>query len=168
MKTKLREMRPEDIPVLEEKLREQNERDKTSYGLPVVFDAHGQRMPNIVLALAAVSLETGEVVQGHIYERTVEHTCYGIDAEATVCSMHEQDAVFWMLRQRGYEDFHILVPPERVSDMEHGLQRILGMIKSRNIDFYRRLDAEENAALQRFYAKRRERESKEQPMEVEA
>jgi len=154
MKTKLREMRPEDIPVLEEKLREQNERDKTSYGLPVVFDARGQRMPNIVLALAAVSLETGEVVQGHIYERTVEHTCYGIDAEATVCSMHEQDAVFWMLRQRGYEDFHILVPPERVSDMEHGLQRILGMSATGMAHFYRRLNHEENEQVREFYKSR--------------
>ena len=156
MKTKLREMVPSDVPKVLELLRQQNERDGTNYPMALVFDSNGRRLPNIPLALVAVDIETGEVRQGHVWERTVEQTCYGIDAEATVCSMHEQDAVFYLLRQRGYSDLHILVPSQSVKEMKHGLERIYGMISTGFQHFYRRLDPAENAALRKI--KRRKKQ----------
>jgi hypothetical protein len=154
MKTRLREMVPADVPILKKKLYEQNGRDGTSYGFPQVFDANGKRMPDIVLALTAEGIETGEVVQGHVYERTIEHSCYGVDPEATLCSMREQDAVFYLLRQRGFKDFHIFVPPGVVGQLESGLDRILGMSKTGMCDFYRRLDADENEIVRQWYRTR--------------
>ena len=156
MKTHLRQMTPTDVPAVLEKLREQNERDNTSYGMPDVFDAEGKRLPNIPLALVAVT-EDGEVVQGHVYERTLEQLTFGINPEATVCSMHEQEAVSFVLREKGYADLNIFVPVQRVPQMEHGLQRILGMTKMDEImaHFYRRLDPAENAELREFYQSQR-------------
>lgn len=156
MKTRLREMTPADVPAVQRRLEEQNARDGTSYSVPQIFDETGQRLRNIPLALVAVSVETGEVIQGHVWEQTVEQTCYGVDPEATVCSMHEQDAVLYMLRQRGFRDLHILVPPERVRDMQHGLEKIYGMSDTGMRHFYRMLDPEENKAVQEFYEAQKE------------
>lgn len=144
-------MTPADLPVVRERLREQNERDGTSYSMPVVFDSQGKRLPSIPLALVAVDVETGEVIQGHVWERTLEHMCFGIDSEATVCSMHEQDSVFYLLRQRGYRDVHILVPKERAPEMAHGLTNILGMTNTGLMHFYRLLDRDENEALRKWH-----------------
>ena len=130
MRTTLREMTPEDVPAVLERLKEQNERDGTSYPMLRVFDQDGRRERNIPLALVAVDVETGEVVQGHVWEVTLEQMSFGISSEATVCSMHEQDAVFWMLREKGFRDQHILVPAERAGQMAHGLDKILRDRKS--------------------------------------
>lgn len=147
-------MLPADVPAVQEKLREQNERDGTSYAMPVVFDADGKRLASIPLALVAVDEETGEVVQGHVWERTVEQMTFGISREATVCSMHEQEAVLYLLRERGYRDMHIFVPPGRVKQMQHGLEKIYGMSATGMVPFYRLLDPAENAALRQFYEER--------------
>jgi hypothetical protein len=147
-------MTPADVPAVEEKLREQNARDSTSYSLPSVFDETGRRLPNIALALVAVDEETGEVAQGHIWEQTVEQMTFGIDPKATVCSMHEQEAVLYMLRNRGFRDMHILVPAERVEQMQHGLEKIYGMSATGLTHFYRMLDPHENEALKKFYEER--------------
>lgn len=155
MKTTLRQMTPEDIPAVEERLREQNERDGTSYSVPVIFDEVGKRLPSIPLALVAVD-EQGEVRQGHIWERTVEQMCFGIDAEATVCSMHESDYVLFLLRERGFHDLHILVPPKRVKQMQHGLEHIYGMSDTGLKHFYRLLDPAENLKLREFYENQKE------------
>jgi hypothetical protein len=155
MKTRLREMTPADVPAVHERCREQNERDGTSYSVPVIFDEVGKRLPSIALALVAVG-ENGEVVQGHVFERTVEQMCFGIDAEATVCSMREQAAVLYILRDRGFRDLHILVPPERVAQMQHGLESIYGMSATGMTHFYRMLDPEENLELRKFYEEREE------------
>ena len=153
MRTRLREMTPADVPAVEEKLREQNERDGTSYSLPQVFDERGARLPNIPLALVAVDLETDAVVQGHLWEITLEQTCYGVNPAATVSSMHEQDAVLYLLRQRGFRDQHMFIPAQRVKQMQHGLEKIYGMSATGMTHFYRMLDPQENAALQEFYEK---------------
>ena len=156
MRTKLREMTPADVPAVIERLQEQNERDGTSYSMPQVFDTTGGRLPNIPLALVAVDVDSGDVVQGHVWEKTVEHTAYGTSARATVCSMQEQDAVAFLLRERGYRDEHIFVPQVRVKEMQHGLERIYGMSATGFAHFYRLLDPEENEALQRFYEDQKE------------
>jgi hypothetical protein len=147
-------MTPADVPAVLEKLREQNERDGTSYAMPLVFDQDGKRLARIELALVAVDEETGQVEQGHVWERTVEQTTYGISKEATVCSMHEQDAVLYLLRERGYTDMHIFVPQERVKQMQHGLEKIYGMSATGLTHFYRMLDPSENEALRQFYQER--------------
>lgn len=154
MRTKLREMRPADVPKVLELAREQNERDGTSYPVPTIFDAYGRRLKNVPLALVAAAEETGEVRQGHIWEDTVEHMVFGTDREATVCSMHEQESVSYLLRQRGFRDWHILVPPERVKQMGHGLQAILGMSDTGLRHFYRLLDPIENESVREFYRNR--------------
>jgi len=151
MKTRLRQMTPADVPAVQRRLEEQNKRDGTSYSVPQIFNETGQRLRNIPLALVAVSIETGEVIQGHVWEITIEQTCYGIDSEATVCSMHEKDAVLYMLRQRGFRDLHIFIPPERVRDMQHGLETIYDMSDTGMRHFYRMLDPEENKQVQDFY-----------------
>ncbi len=156
MRTRLREMIPADLPAIEKLLKVQNERDGTSYGLPQVFDAKGNRVSRVPLALVAVGVENGEVRQAHIYEQTVEQLTIGTDREATVCSMHEQEAVFWLLRQRGYQDLHIFVPKERAPQMQHGLESIMGMNCTEEIvtHFYRMLDPAENGELREWYKQR--------------
>jgi hypothetical protein len=157
MRTKLREMIPADVPAVLDLLREQNDRDGTSYGVAQVFDARGNRMPNIPLALVAEDVDTGQVVQAHVWERTLEHTVFGTSAEASVCSMHEQAAVWYLLRQKGYRDEHILVPVERVSSLAHGIDSILGMKSTEGLleHFYRMLDPVENDELRKWYEARR-------------
>jgi len=142
-----------DVPAVEALLREQNERDQTSYGLPLVFDQEGKRVPNVALALVAVDSETGQVVQGYVFERTIEMMCFGTDPQVSVETMHEQDGIFYLLRSRGYRDLHIAVPKNRAQDVEHGLDRILGMIDTSEFTkhFYRLLDPEENRKLREWY-----------------
>lgn len=162
MKTRLREMVPADIPILEERLKEQNERDGTSYFLPMVFDGEGTRLRRIPLALTAIDTETGEVIQGHIWEMTLEHMAFGVSPGATISSMAEQDAVWYLLRQRGFRDEHMLVPVNVAPRMEKTLQRTLGMIDTGEMlkHFYRLLDPAENAGLERWY---QEQEEKSEP-----
>jgi len=154
MRTRLREMRPEDVPVIQELLKEQNERDATSYQMPPVFDENGVRLPSIPLALVAVDIQDGKVIQGHVWERTVELMSFGINAEATVCSMHEQEAIHFVLRERGYRDEHILVPANREADMRHGLEKIYRMTATGMTHFYRLLDPAENEELRAWYENR--------------
>lgn len=144
-------MRPADVPAVLERLREQNERDGTSYRMPQVFDERGVRLAGIPLALVAVDTETGEVVQGHIYETTLEQMSFGTDARATVCSIREQEAVFFLLRERGFSDIHILVPEQRAHNMQHGLEKTLKMSATGMRHFYRRLDSMENEELRNWY-----------------
>ncbi len=156
MRTRLREMLPSDVPVVEERLREQNERDGTSYGLPKIFDEHGIRLPNIPLALVAVDTETNEVIQAHLWEQTVEQTSYGISSRATLCSMEEFDAIVFLLRARGYRDMHTLVPAEVAPKLEHGFDKHCHMSATGLTHFYRLLDPEENEEVRQFYQKRRD------------
>ena len=149
-------MTPADVPAVLARLKEQNERDGTSYGMPAVFDESGKRRASIPLALVAVDVETNEVVQGHVWERTVEQMTFGISAEATVCSIHEHPEVFHLLRERGYTDLHIFVPTQRAPQMEHGLNSILGMTDTGETlrHFYRLLDPAENEQLRQWYKER--------------
>ena len=152
-------MAPADVPALLEKLREQNERDGTSYALPPVFDAAGRRLGMVPLALVAVDVMTGEVVQGHVWETTVEHLAIGIEPGATVSSIREQEAVWYLLRQRGFKDEHMLIPHTSAPLMENGLAKMLGMIDTGKVlkHFYRMLDPVENAELQDWYRKQEEK-----------
>lgn len=151
-------MVPADVPILLDKLREQNERDGTSYSLPAVFDDAGRRLARIPLALVAADLETDIAVQGHIWETTVEHLAVGVEPGATVSSIREQEAVWYLLRQRGFRDEHMLIPHTSAPLMENGLAKMLGMIDTGKVlkHFYRLLDPAENAELQDWYRKQEE------------
>jgi len=146
-------MTPADVPAVLERLREQNERDSTSYQCPMVFDSMGARLPSIPLALVVID-EDDRVLQGIVFEKTVEMMSFGINARASIAAMHEQEAIFYLLKERGYKDLHILVPNERVSQMEHGLDRILGMNRTTEVltHFYRLIDQSENEDLRKWYA----------------
>jgi hypothetical protein len=150
-------MIPADVPAVLDLLREQNDRDGTSYGVAQVFDARGNRMPNIPLALVAEDIDTGQVVQAHVWERTLEHTVFGISAEATVCAMREQAAMWYLLRQKGYRDEHILVPVQCVPLMAHSLGVVARMNSTEGLleHFYRLLDPVENDELRKWYEARR-------------
>lgn len=150
MKTTLREMKPQDVPAVLARLREQNERDGTSYPMPRVFDANGVRLAGIPLALVAVD-EAGAVVQGCVTQRTCEMMIFGTNPDATKSSLEEQQAVFYILRQRGYEDVHVLVPEQIAARLCVKLGEDLGMgmmgTGEQLRHYYRRLDPAENDAL---------------------
>ena len=151
MKTKLRHMEPADVPAALDLLKAQNDRDGTSYGLPQVFDERGVRLKRIPLALVAVDVKTGAVRQAHVWETTLEHTAYGVAATATAACAREQAAVWHLLRQRGFEDEHTLVPAERAPQLAGWLGKVLGMVATGHMHFYRRLDPAENQRLRKFY-----------------
>jgi len=141
----IREARPQDVPAIEEHCRKQNERDKTSYGVPQIFDGYGRLMPNIALALVVCDGE--EVKQGVIYERTVEQLLYGCDPHATAQLHKEIEGVFYLLRRKGYTGAHCLVPKMVVIPVEKPLQKV-GFQRDdfRLAHFYKALDIQEEAA----------------------
>ena len=151
MKTRLRHMTPEDVPAALDLLKEQNERDGTSYPLPQVFDERGVRLKRIPLALVAVDVKTGEVRQAHIWETTLEHMAFGVAATVTAASAREQAEVWHLLRQRGFDDEHLLVPARIAPRLESWLDKVLGMVATGHRHFYRRLDPAENQTLREFY-----------------
>jgi hypothetical protein len=157
---RLREMTPADVPAVLERLREQNERDGTSYGMPQVFDERGLRLARIPLALVAVNVETGEVVQGHVWEQTVEQLTFGTSPFATAGSIVDQEAVWFLLRERGFRDLHILVPLASAPKMEQKLDEQLGLLDTGKSmkHFYRLLDPVENAELRNWYKQQEERD----------
>jgi hypothetical protein len=152
MKMHLREMRPADLPAVIERIREQNERDGTSYTMQPVFDREGRRLSNIPLALVVVDAQD-KVLQAHVWERTVEQMSFGVDPKASACAMREQAAIAWLLREKGYRDQHIFVVKKHVGKMEHELDSIAEMKCTDGVlaHFYRLLDPAENAELREWY-----------------
>lgn len=144
-------MTPADVPLVQRLLVEQNERDGTSYGLPVLFDAQGRRLQRIPLALVAEDEHTHRVEQATVWEQTLEMTSYGTNPRATACTMREQGGFIHLLRERGYRDMHTFVPMERVEQIGGGLDRILKMKGTGLTHFYRMLDPEENERLRQWY-----------------
>ena len=104
--------------------RAQNRRDGTSYGVPPVFAADGSLRQNVSLALVGVD-ERGRVRSAYIFERTLEMMAFGGGEEVTGAMMDEAPAIFYALREMGYQDFHVLVPKTRVSQIEDGLTKRL-------------------------------------------
>ena len=149
-----------DVPAVLECLRKQNERDGTSYAMPQVFDGRGLRLSRIPLALVAVNVVTGEVVQGHVWEQTVEQLTFGTSPFATAGSIAEQEAVWYLLRERGFRDLHILVPNSSAPKMERKLDEQLGLLDTGKSmkHFYRLLDPAENAELRDWYKQQEEKD----------
>jgi hypothetical protein len=129
----VRQMEPRDLPAIWKAAAAQNRRDGTSYPVPPIFDLdensprHGKLMPNVALAL--VTEVNGRVRQGHVWLRTVEEMSFGGDAEAWKFSGAHIPLAHALLRERGYDDVHVLVPKARANALQKmlaaaGLQRI--------------------------------------------
>ena len=145
MRSRMRQMTPADIERIAELAAEQNERDGTEYPLPQVFvpelsDASLCRQ-SVHVPLALVTEINGRVEQGHLFLRTLEMMSFGTNRRATAASIRDRAAVFYLLRQKGYQDLHIQVPKVKVANMEHSLAEAMGMARDddRLVHFYREL-----------------------------
>lgn len=145
MNFRIREMTPFDLPQVEEKARQQNERDGTTYPVPEIFQPDlstpggWQLAENVPLAL--VSEINGRVEQAHVYLRTVEQMSFGTNRRATALSLRQAAAAFYLLKQKGYQDLHVLVPKQRTEAMKHRLAEAMGLERDddRLAHFYREL-----------------------------
>ncbi len=136
----IRRMRPGDLKAVLRLCRAQNRRDGTNCGVPLVFDREGRLMPKIGLALVAVD-ERGRLRAGYVFERTLELMAFGGGEETTVAAMDAGPEIFYELRGMGYQDFHVLVPKTRVSQIEDGIVKRLcaDRVDDRLAHFYREL-----------------------------
>ena len=107
-KTILRLAQPKDIPVLLRKLKEQNERDGTSYPLPDIFDEEGRQAENIPLAYV---VERGsEIFGGIIFEsKGVEMMFIGCSPRVTLTIGDNGPGVLYTLRAMGFRWIRSLV-----------------------------------------------------------
>jgi len=119
---RIRQMEPRDVPAVRQLHDEQNRRDGTSYPLTVVFDEFYRVMPNVALAL--VVLDGDQVKQGVVFERTVEMMLSGCDPRATAQLHKDIEAAFYLLRKRGYNGVHCLVPKDVVIPVEKPLTKV--------------------------------------------
>lgn len=121
----IRLMEPRDLPRVWSAAKAQNRRDGTNYPVPPVFDLnpesprYGRMMPNIVLAL--VTEVNGRVRQGHVWLRTVEEMTFGGGAAEMAFSGEHIPVALELLRRRGYDSNHVLVPKQRLQDLEEML-----------------------------------------------
>ena len=143
----MRHMRPQDLPRIEQLAREQNERDGTSYPVPPIFDydADGRAVPALNAPLALVTERDGVVEQGSVFIRTLELMVFGTEPRATVASVRNNPSVFYLLREKGYEDLHVFIPQTRAAAMQNRLALGMGLKRddARLAHFYRTLKAED-------------------------
>ncbi|HUD74172.1 MAG TPA: hypothetical protein VMQ76_03795 [Terracidiphilus sp.] len=115
-------MEPGDLVTLWQIAAAQNRRDGTKYPFPPVFNlAEGtpgfaQLLQNVPLALTTE--RDGRVRSGTVFLRTIEAMHFGGGREDMEFDAGHIPLAFDMLRRMGYDDVHIFVPPQRVSD-EH-------------------------------------------------
>jgi hypothetical protein len=123
---RVRMMEPRDLPAAWKLCAAQNRRDKTSYPFPPVFDLNessstfGQQLPNVLLAL--VTEVNGRVRQAHVWLRTVEEMSFGGGKEEMEFSGAHIPMALDLLRRKGLDDVHILVPHIRVSGLSKMLE----------------------------------------------
>lgn len=137
---KFRRMEPADLAAVIRHCMAQNRRDRTSYGVPDIFDEHGRLRRNIALALVAVD-ERGRVRAGYVFERTLELMAFGGGAGVMAEALTEAPNVFYELRALGYQDLHVQVPRVHVGSLEGQLAERLGTARDddRLAHFYREL-----------------------------
>ena len=73
--------------------REQNERDGTSYPLPVFFDKHGLLTQQVPVALVGVDESTEDPIQAIWVERRAELMFAGCDPKATAFARRDIDGL---------------------------------------------------------------------------
>lgn len=135
-----RELRPQDMRAVWRHCAAQNRRDKTSYGVPHIFDAEGKLLPDVPLALAAID-SRGRVAAAHVFERTLEYMSFGGGEQALAAVLEEAPGIFYTLRRLGYRDLHILPPRRHVDALDAALKDRMGMarIDGYLAHFYREL-----------------------------
>lgn len=123
----VRMMEPRDLPRVLQAAAAQNRRDGTSYPVPPIFDLDeqsprfGQLVPNVALAL--VTEVDGRVRQGHVWLRTLEEMSFGGGRDVMEFSSHHIQMALALLKQKGYDDVHQLIPHARVDDLTEMLER---------------------------------------------
>jgi len=90
--------------------REQNERDGTSYPLPVFFDKHGLLTQQVPVALVGVDESTEDPIQAIWVERRAELMFAGCDPKATAFARRDIDGLAAVLTWLGYHGIHCDVP----------------------------------------------------------
>ena len=124
-------MEPRDLPALWRMAAAQNRRDGTSYPVPPVFEMDedsprfGQLKPNVTLAL--VTEVDGRVRMGHLFLRTIEAMSFGGGREEMLFSATHIPMALEMLKAKGYDDVHTLVPHPRVSEEHQQLLESYGL-----------------------------------------
>ena len=127
----VRMMEPRDLPALWRLAAAQNRRDGTSYPVPPIFDMDesspnfGRLMPNVALAL--VTEIDGRVRMGHVFLRTIEAMSFGGGREEMEFSAKHIPMALEMLKAKGYDDVHTLVPLLRVSAEHQSLLESYGL-----------------------------------------
>jgi hypothetical protein len=106
----LRPATPDDLPIIRRLHAEQNERDGTSYPLPLFFTGRdpSQRVP---VSLVGVEEDTGNIVQAIWIERRAELMFAGCDnPKATAFARRDIDAMAAVLGWLGYTGLHCDAP----------------------------------------------------------
>lgn len=117
----MRTAEPRDVPAIEARHREQNQRDGTNYPLPKLFNEKGKLMPNIDLAL--VIEQDSEVLQGIVFEHISEMQCFGCNPKATAVGRHDIDAAMYVLKAKGIHSTVSAVPLKVVDSVEKPLKK---------------------------------------------
>jgi hypothetical protein len=131
----VRNAEPRDVPAIEARHREQNQRDGTNYPLPKLFDEQGKLMPNIDLAL--VIEQDGEVLQGIVFEHISEMQCYGCDPRATAVGRHDIDGAMYLLQSQGIKVALCAVPLKVVGPVSKPLNKAKFKRRDDLAHFYR-------------------------------
>lgn len=106
----LRPATPADLPFIKKFHAEQNERDGTSYPLPVFFDKDGKLTDRTPVVLVGCVEGTDEPVQALWVERRAELMFAGCDPKATAFARRDADALAGILFWMGYTGMHCDVP----------------------------------------------------------
>lgn len=126
----MRHMHPSDVARVEHLARVQNRRDGTSYPVPQVFDESGKQIDNAPLALV-VTNDENEIVQAHVFQRTIEMCSFGGSQESLEFSLETIDQVCYLLSRKGYTDMHVQVPLQKhrkLSPLGKVIQKALAKI----------------------------------------
>jgi hypothetical protein len=109
----LRPATPDDLPSICRFHAEQNERDGTSYPLPVLFDKDGKLTDRAPVVLVGCEEGSDVPVQAIWVERRAELMFAGCDnPKATAFARRDIDGLAGMLSWLGYSGLHCDVPIE--------------------------------------------------------
>ena len=106
----LRPALPAHMSLIRRFHREQNQRDGTSYPLPLFFDKNGLLTQQVPVALVGVDESTDEPVQAIWVERRAELMFAGCDPKATAFARRDIDGLAAVLTWLGYHGIHCDVP----------------------------------------------------------
>jgi hypothetical protein len=106
----LRPATPLHLPFIRKFHVEQNERDGTSYPLPLIFDKHGVLTDQVPVALVGIPDGEDDPVQAIWIERRAELMFAGCDPKATAFARRDIEGLAAVLSWLGYHGIHCDVP----------------------------------------------------------